>query len=217
MRILVVEDEPQLLSALEKALREDGYAVDSATDGEAGLSKAMVWPYDALVLDIMLPKLDGWELLGRLRQKHKTPVLILTARDTVQDKVKGLDGGADDYLAKPFHLTELLARLRALIRRCHNIADTVITLGDVSVDTRAKQVLRNGEVVPLTAREYALVELLALRRGELVTRSHIFDHIFDENEDSLSNLIDVHVSNIRKKVGRDFIVTRRGQGYMIDA
>ena len=217
LRVLVVEDEPELLRVVAKALREDGYAVDEAADGEEGLFKATSWPYDALVLDLMLPKLDGWQLLGELRREHKTPVLILTARDTVADVVRGLDGGADDYLVKPFHLAELLARVRSLIRRAANQPDPLLAVGDILIDTRARRVTRGGEPVALTAREYALVELLALRRGELVSRTDIYDHLFDENDDTLSNLVEVHVSNIRKKLGKDFIITRRGQGYVIDA
>jgi two-component system OmpR family response regulator len=216
MRVLVVEDEPDLLRVLAQALRESGYAVDEAADGEEGLYKASSWDYDALVLDLMLPRLDGWELLRRLRRKRKTPVLILTARDAVSDRVRGLDSGADDYLVKPFDLVELQARLRALIRRAAGQAVAAITIGDVVVDTAARVVTRAGRPVGLTAREYALVELLAQRRGRLVTRSTIYEHLFDETDDSLSNLVDVHVSNVRKKLGKDFITTRRGQGYVID-
>jgi two-component system OmpR family response regulator len=217
MRVLVVEDEPQLLRALAQALREDGYAVDEALDGTEGLYKAQNWDYDAILLDLMLPAKDGWEVLGQLRRRRKTPVLILTARDALADRVRGLDAGADDYLVKPFELPELLARLRALIRRSAGQADSVITWGEVEIDTRTRQLLYRGEPVVLTAREYALVELLALHRGKLVTRTQIYDHLFDENDDSLSNVVEVHVSNIRKKLGKDFISTRRGQGYLIDA
>ena len=217
MRILVVEDEPDLLRAVAQALREAGYAVDEAPNGNEGLYKATTWEYDAVVLDLMLPGKNGWEVLGGLRRKKKTPVLILTARDGVADRVRGLDSGADDYLAKPFELQELLARLRALIRRAAGQPNREIAIGDVTIDTVAKIVRRGGEPACLTAREYALVELLALNRGRLITRTQIYDHLFDENEDSLSNLVDVHVSNVRKKLGKDFIVTRRGQGYMIEA
>jgi two-component system OmpR family response regulator len=217
MRVLVVEDEPELLRVLAMALREDGYAVDEAADGEEGLYKATAWDYDALVLDLMLPRKDGWQVLAGLRRTRKTPVLVLTARDAVADRVRGLDAGADDYLVKPFALAELLARLRALIRRAAGQAEAVIEMGDVDLDTRARQVTLHGEPVPLTGREYALVELLALHRGRLVTRTQIYEHLFDETDDSLSNLVEVHVSNVRKKLGKDFITTRRGQGYVIDA
>ena len=216
MRLLVVEDEPELLGVITQALREEGYAVDAAADGEEGLFRARSWDYDAVVLDLMLPKLDGWQLLARLRQEKKTPVLILTARDTVHDRVRGLDDGADDYLVKPFELSELFARLRALIRRANGQATASIELGEVVVDTRGRRVTQRGELVSLTAREYALVELLALHRGEVVSRTQMYDHLFDENEDTLSNLLDVHVSNVRRKLGKDFIATRRGQGYSID-
>jgi two-component system OmpR family response regulator len=217
MRVLVVEDEPDLVTVLAQALREDGYAVDTATDGADGLFKARGVPYDAIVLDLMLPRMDGLTVLRELRGAGRTtPVLVLTARDALQDRVKGLDGGADDYLTKPFELAELAARLRALIRRAAGKASAVIELGDVSVDTAAKVVRKGGEPAPLTAREYALVELLALHRGELVTRSMIYDHLFDEEDDTLSNLVDVHVSNVRRKLGKDFITTRRGHGYLIE-
>jgi two-component system, OmpR family, response regulator len=216
MRVLVVEDEPDLLRVVSQALREAGYAVDEAAEGEDGLYKATNWEYDALVLDLMLPRLDGLELLRRLRQTRKTPVLILTARDTIRDRVRGLDCGADDYLVKPFDLVELQARLRALIRRAAGNAVALIEIGDVVVDTAARNVTRLGQSVGLTAREYALVELLAQHRGQLITRSMIYEHLFDETEDTLSNLVDVHVSNVRKKLGKDFITTRRGQGYVID-
>ncbi|HXP61416.1 MAG TPA: response regulator transcription factor [Dongiaceae bacterium] len=216
MRVLVVEDEPDLLGSLLKALREDGYAADGAAEGEDGLYKAQNYEYDAVVLDIMLPRIDGWELLRALRQTKKTPVLMLTARDAVRDRVRGLDTGADDYLVKPFDLTELLARLRALIRRSASQADSRIQIGDVVIDTAARSVLKQGEAVVLTAREYALVEYLALHRGKLVTRTMLYDHLFDENDSTLSNLLDVHVSNIRKKLGHDFITTRRGHGYCIE-
>src|SRR5436190_2306919 len=152
MRILVIEDEPRLVRNLAKALREEGYAVDTAADGDDGLFKAECYNYDAIVLDVMLPKLDGWQLLERLRQKKQTPVLMLTARDSTKDRVRGLDGGADDYLVKPFDLSELLARLRALIRRSVGQARPQLELRDIRIDTRARLVTRAGEPVTLTAR-----------------------------------------------------------------
>ncbi len=215
MRVLVVEDEPELRRLIAQALRENGYAVDDAPDGHEGLYKATTWEYDAIVLDLMLPRISGLDLLKTLRKTHKTPVLILSARDTMPDRVLGLDQGADDYLVKPFNLPELFARLRALIRRSVGQSESLIIIEDVSIDTRTRTVTKAGESVPLTAREYALVELLSLRQGELVSRTQIYDHIFDENDDSLSNLVEVHVSNIRKKLGKDFIETRRGQGYIV--
>jgi two-component system OmpR family response regulator len=217
MRILVIEDEPRLLSNLAKALREAGYAVDTAADGTDGFNKAENWDYDAVVLDVMLPGMDGWELLSRLRAKKQTPVLMLTARDATCDRVRGLDTGADDYLVKPFDLPELLARLRAIIRRAAGHAVPVIGVRDVSIDTRARKVSRSGQPVVLTAREYSILEYLALHRGELVTRTALYEHLFDENDDTLSNLLDVHVFSLRKKLGAELIVTRRGQGYCIES
>ena len=215
MRVLVVEDEPDLLRTIAQMLREAGYAVDEAADGEDGLFKATSWGYDAIVLDLLMPKLTGWEVLERLRKTHKTPVLILTARDGVNDRIRGLDGGADDYLAKPFHLAELKARLRALIRRSAGQASSQIQVGELTIDTRTKTVTRAERLLLLTPREYSLLELLALHRGKVVTRTEIYEHLFDESEDSLSNLVDVHVSNLRRKLGKDFITTRRGQGYIL--
>ncbi len=217
MRVLVVEDEPDLLNSLLKALREDGYASDGAADGTEGLFKAETYEYDAIVLDIMLPGIDGWELLRRLRTMRKTPVLMLTARDGVRDRVRGLDTGADDYLVKPFDLDELLARLRALIRRAARQADSRLQIGEVVIDTAARTVARAGSPIGLTAREYMLLEFLALHRGKVVTRTTLYEHLFDENDSTLSNLLDVHVSNLRKKLGHEFIVTRRGHGYCIES
>jgi two-component system OmpR family response regulator len=216
MRILIVEDEPDLLRSLAQALREEGYAVDTANNGEDGLFKAENYDHDAVVLDVMLPKLDGWEILKRLRKTKKTPVLMLTARDQSRDRVKGLDTGADDYMVKPFDLPELFARLRALIRRSANQTTNVIEIGEVKIDCAARKVFRAEKPIELTAREYALAEFLALHRGEVVTRTQLYEHLFDENDSTLSNLLDVHVSNLRKKLGAEFIVTRRGHGYCIE-
>jgi two-component system OmpR family response regulator len=217
MRILVVEDELDLLEALSQSLREAGYAVDEASDGKTGLFKAAGTDYDAVVLDLMLPGMSGWDVLRELRKTKATPVLILTARDTVPDRVKGLDNGADDYLTKPFELPELRARLRALIRRSAGQTRAVINIGDFVIDTSDRTVRKGEQVIALTPREYSLVELLALHKGKLVTRTMIYEHLFDEADDSLSNLVDVHVANVRKKLGRDLIATRRGEGYEIHA
>jgi two-component system OmpR family response regulator len=217
MRILVVEDEPRLRSSLAKALREEGYAVDTADAGDDGLFKAESYDYDAIVLDVMLPRLDGWQVLDRLRQHKQTPVLMLTARDATRDRVRGLDTGADDYLVKPFDLTELLARLRALIRRSAGQARSDIAVREVTINTRTRSVTRAGQPVTLTAREYAILEYLALHRDEVVTRTALYEHLFDESDDTLSNLLDVHVFSIRKKLGSDLIATRRGQGYCIES
>jgi len=216
MRILIVEDEPDLLRSLAQALREEGYAVDTAPDGEEGIYKAESYDYDALVLDVMLPKLDGWEILKRLRKTKKTPVLMLTARDQTRDRVRGLDTGADDYVVKPFDLEEVYARLRAIIRRSTSKTTNTIEIGDVTVNIAARTILQADKPVELTAREYGLVEFLALHRGEVVTRTQLYEHLFDENDESLSNLLDVHVSNVRKKLGAEFIITRRGHGYCIE-
>lgn len=216
MRILVVEDEPGLLRTIAKTLREEDYAVDEARDGEEGLYKAQEVAYDLMILDVMLPKLDGWELLRQLRWQKKTPVLMLTARDATRDRVRGLDGGADDYLTKPFEFDELLARVRALIRRSADHAVPRIKIGDVTIDTAARKVFRGSQPVTLAPREYVLLQFLALHRGNVVTRTQLYEHLFDEGDDTLSNLIDVHVFRIRKKLGAEFITTRRGHGYCIE-
>ncbi len=216
MRLLIVEDEPDLLASLAQALREEGYAVDTADNGDDGLFNAEGTDYDAIILDVMLPGMDGWEVLKRLRATKQTPVLMLTARDQSRDRVRGLDTGADDYVVKPFDLNEIFARLRALIRRTNHKTTNLIELGPVSVDTAARHVLLNGKPVELTAREYSLVAFLGLHRGEVVTRTQLYEHLFDENESSMSNLLDVHVSNVRKKLGAEFITTRRGHGYCIE-
>ncbi len=216
MRILIIEDEPDLLNSLAMALRDEGYAVDTAANGEDGLFNAETIAYDAILLDVMLPKLDGWSVLQRLRKTRKTPVLMLTARDTSVDRVRGLDTGADDYLVKPFDLAELLARLRALIRRTSGQATTQIRSGAVILDTAARTVSHNGSPVDLTAREYVLLEFLMVHQGEVVTRTMLYEHLFDEDDSTLSNLLDVHVSNLRKKLGHEFITTRRGHGYCIE-
>jgi len=216
MRLLVIEDEPRLLRNLAKALREEGYAVDTAEAGDVGLDKAETYEYDAVVLDIMLPLIDGWTVLARLRKKKQTPVLMLTARDTPPDRIRGLDTGADDYLIKPFDLGELLARVRALIRRAAGHSHPHIELGAVVIDTGAKTVTLAAQPVVLTAREYAILEYLALHRGKVVTRTALYEHLFDETDDTLSNLVDVHIFSIRKKLGAELIATRRGHGYCIE-
>ena len=215
MRLLVIEDDPALQRTLAAALREEGYAVDVASDGADGLFKAQQNTYDAILLDVMLPKLDGWGVLAALRPACRTPVLMLTARDAVPDRIKGLNAGADDYLTKPFDIDELLARLRALIRRSAGQTHPTLTIGDLVLDTAARRACVAGAEIVLTAREYSLLEYLALHRGEVVSRTTLYEHLFDEDDDSLPNLLDVHVSNLRKKLGHDLIVTRRGLGYCI--
>jgi two-component system OmpR family response regulator len=216
MRLLVIEDDPVLQRTLAATLREENYAVDTASDGAEGLFKAQQNAYDAILLDVMLPKLDGWGVLAALRPANRTPVLMLTARDAVPDRIKGLDTGADDYLTKPFDIDELLARLRALIRRSAGQPSTQLVIGELTLDTAARRATVAGTEIVLTAREYSLLEYLAFHRGEVVSRATLYEHLFDEADDSLSNLLDVHVSNLRKKLGHDLIATRRGLGYSIE-
>ncbi len=215
MRLLVIEDQPELRSVLYAMLEEEGYAVDLSADGAQGLAKATTWSYDAIVLDLMLPKLDGWKLLDELRRTHKIPVLILSARDGLDDRVRGLDLGADDYLAKPFERSELMARLRALIRRSAGQTSSIISIGELAIDLRARQVSRGNELVSLTAREFGLLEYLAMHRGKVISRRELYDHLFDEIDDPASNIVDVYISYLRRKLGSELIETRRGQGYVI--
>jgi two-component system OmpR family response regulator len=218
MRVLLVEDQLPLLRSLSRALRDETYAVDTASDGEEGLYHATNNDYDVIILDVMLPKIDGWEILRQVRAKEaskKTPVLMLTARDTIEDRVHGLDTGADDYLTKPFELPELLARLRALVRRSTGETVSAIELLGYTLDLNSKQVSKDGETIQITAREYSLIEYLALHRGQVISRTELYDHLFGEEDDTLSNLLDVHVSRIRRKLGKDFITTHRGQGYSV--
>jgi len=216
VRLLVVEDDADLRGALAVLLREEGFAVDLAADGEEGLARARDGLYDAVVLDVMLPRLDGWQVLARLRPEHAVPVLMLTARDAVPDRVRGLDAGADDYLVKPFDGDELVSRLKALSRRAAGRASSRIEVAGLVLDLARRTVTRRGEEIPLTAREYALFEYLALHRGEVVSRTRLYDRLFDESEDSFSNLLDVHVSKLRRKLGAEAIGTRRGHGYIVE-
>jgi two-component system OmpR family response regulator len=218
MRLLVVEDEPDLAATLRKALAEEGFAVDVAADGHAALWHAESTQYDGVILDLMLPGVGGLTILRRLRARaNAVPVLVLTARDNNADKVDALNLGADDYLTKPFTFAELVARMRALIRRAAGSPAPVLRFGTVEIQTAARRVTREGVDVELAPKEYALLEYLALHRGTLVTRSMLYDHIYDERDGTMSNVVDVYVASLRKKLGHDLIRTRRGAGYLIDA
>ena len=218
MRLLVVEDERDLAQTLRRALEEEEFAVDLAENGEEALYKIREMPYDAVVLDLMLPRLDGWSVLKTARADGiRTPVLLLTARDMIEDRVRGLNLGADDYLTKPFALAELIARVRAMIRRAYGNPSTRVEIGDLAIDTAARQVWRAGVPIELTAREFAILELLTRSRGTVVARATVCEHIYNEEADVLSNVVDVHVAALRRKLGSDVIRTRRGEGYIIDA
>jgi len=222
MRLLVVEDSLRLQQSIATALRRSGYAVDLAGDGEEGLWLATSNDYDLIVLDIMLPKLDGLALLSRLRAiGSAVHVLLLTARDSVSDRVAGLESGGDDYLIKPFALEEFLARVQALCRRAYGKKQNVLAVGDLEVDTLGRSVRRAGRSVELTAREYLLLEYLARRQGQVVSRSEIEQHIYDGHVDPMSNVVDSAICSLRKKIGssRDkmLVHTRRGLGYVLQA
>ncbi len=218
MRVLVVEDAPRLQKQVAAALRRSGYAVDATGDGEEGLWLATSNPYDAIVLDLMLPGLGGLDLLQRLRAAGRdTHVLILTARDTVPDRVAGLQQGADDYLTKPFALEELLARVAALCRRAYGAKSREISVGPLVLDAAARRARLDGRELDLSPREFALLEYLARRQGEVVSRSEIEAHLYDERVDPLSNVVDSAVCLLRRKLGAPFIRTRRGEGYLLGA
>jgi DNA-binding response OmpR family regulator len=222
MRLLVAEDHPTLARSVANGLRDEGYAVDLTFDGEEALHMASVNPYDGIVLDINLPQRDGFSIIQSLRRKgSKTPVLCLTARDAVDDRVKGLDLGADDYLVKPFAFEELIARVRAMIRRGHHQSSSVITVGDLEVDTAKKCARRGEKNIDLSAREYSLLEYLAHRQGQVVSRTQIWEHLYDEHDEASSNVVDVYIGYLRNKIDKDFpaklIHTKRGQGYMLSA
>jgi two-component system copper resistance phosphate regulon response regulator CusR len=224
MRILLVEDEPDAARILAKGLREQSYAVDVATDGESACYQASVADYDAVVLDVLLPRQDGLAVCRQLRREGRTlPILMLTARDAVEARIEGLDSGADDYLTKPFAFGELLARLRALLRRAARppLPERLELPHGLVLDTRGHRMLRAGREVPLTAREYALVEYLARRAGEVVGRAEIAEHVWDESYDAFSNVIEVYVRRLRRKLdgpGRESLIrTRRGEGYELVA
>lgn len=217
MRLLIVEDEPTLGTQLKNTLEGAGYAVDLATDGEDGHYLGTTENYDAVILDLGLPVIDGLTVLDKWRKEGKTfPVLVLTARDSWSDKVAGLDSGADDYLAKPFQTEELIARLRALIRRAAGNASAEMIAGDVRLDTRSGRVTLAGEPVKLTAQEYKLLSYLLHHKGKVVSRTELIEHIYDQDFDRDSNTIEVFVTRIRKKLGADVITTIRGLGYSLD-
>jgi len=221
MRVLVVEDDFRIARFVSKGLREQAYAVDVSSNGDDALYKVSISDYDAIILDVMIPGPDGFEVCRELRAAGSAvPVIMLTARDAVEDRVLGLDRGADDYLTKPFDVSELLARLRALLRRGNIMRPRKIEIADLVIDTAAHRVVRNSQVINLTAKEYALLEFLAREQGRVLTRSDIAEHVWDENFDPMSNLIDVNINRLRRKLDDGFskplIHTRRGEGYVLD-
>ena len=220
MRVLLIEDHKPMIRALKRGLEEEGFAVDTAEDGDEGDYKARTANYDVIILDLMLPKKDGLSLLKDWRRSGmNTHVLCLTARDTLEDKVNGLDLGADDYLTKPFQLEELMARMRALIRRGHQVKDPILRVYDLEIDTAARTVKRGGQSIHLTPREYALLQFLAFHRGKVVSRSMIWEHLYDEHDENTSNVVDVYIRYLRTKIDKGFepplILTRWGEGYML--
>ena len=222
MRFLLVEDEPRVARFIARGLREQGYAIDTAPDGDEAMFKASISEYDLIILDVMLPRKNGFDVCKALRAAGtKSPILMLTARDAIDDRVKGLDSGADDYLTKPFDFKELLARLRALLRRANDLRPEILRVADLTLNTANHSVVRSGKSISLTAKEYSLLEFFMLREGRLVSRSEIAEHVWDENFDPFSNVIDVYVRRLRKKIDENFdpplIHTRRGEGYILSA
>jgi two-component system OmpR family response regulator len=217
LRVLVIEDDSASRSAIAKALRESRHTVFEAADGVAGLEIAATEPLDAVVLDLMLPRMDGIRLLTKLRQTNRVPVIIVSARQTEDDRVEALDLGADDYLTKPFTVRELLARLRAVVRRTDPDTASAITLGDVLIDFNAKAVSRSGARIPLTATEFGMLSVLARHRGEVVPRDVLERAIRQDGSEHVSNVVDVIILRLRRKLGRELITTRRGQGFIIES
>ncbi len=217
MRALIIEDEERLAHSIGRMLEEHtSFAVDIATDGDGGLHMALGNPYDLIVLDLMLPHLDGLALLEKLRAAGKrTPVLVLTARDTTQDIIRGLDLGCDDYLTKPFKMAELCARAKALVRRAYNRPDPVLKVGDVEINTAVRTVTYRGKTERLPAMEYRLLEYLAMRAGEVVSKTDIIEHLYDFDSETFSNVVEVYVSSLRRRFGAETIQTIRGQGYIL--
>lgn len=220
MRLLIVEDDPRLARVLARGLREESYAVDTSDTGKGGIAQAVLNNYDALILDVMLPDMDGFTVMRILRERSVgTPVLMLTARDTVADRIAGLDSGADDYLVKPFDFGELLARVRALLRRPESVLPMRFRIDDLEIDFRSHGVWRGGSVVSLTTKEYSLLEILARNMGHVLSRSDIVAHVWDDNHDPFTNALEVYVNRLRGKIDkpgmRPLIHTRRGAGYML--
>jgi len=220
LRVLLVEDEPRMADVIAKGLREHSYAVDVAGDGDAALYQTAINDYDVIVLDVLLPQRDGFEVCRQLRaQGNVTPILMLTARATIDDRIVGLDSGADDYLTKPFAFRELLARLRALLRRGHELHRIKFLVADLMIDTTSHRVSRDENEIELTAKEYALLECLARREGQLVSRAEIAEHVWDDSFDPFSNAIEVYINRLRRKIDEDhpikLIHTRRGEGYLL--
>ncbi|MEE4349886.1 MAG: response regulator transcription factor [Pacificimonas sp.] len=217
MRLLIVEDEPTLGQQLKETLEANGYAVDLVSNGLDGHFQGEEENYDAAILDLGLPEMDGLTILDKWRKAEVTmPVLVLTARDSWSDKVSGLDAGADDYLGKPFKMEELIARLRALIRRSAGLASSELEAGDVRLDTRSGRVTKGGQPVRLTAQEYKLLSYLMHHKGKVVSRTELIEHIYDQDFDRDSNTIEVFITRIRKKLGAELIETIRGLGYTLD-
>ena len=220
MKILIIEDEKKLAKLMKKGLEENSFTVDLSHDGEEGMYMATEYPYDAILLDLTLPKKDGLEILNSLRTaRREVPVLVITARGGIEQKIQGLNLGADDYIAKPFDLNELIARLRTVIRRSKGKPSPLIVIEDLAVDTNARRVQRGGKEISLTAKEFSLLEYLALNAGRVVSRTELIDHIYDTDSEGDSNVIDVYINYLRNKIDKGFdeqlIQTRRGAGYLL--
>ncbi len=218
MKALIIEDNDRLRKSLLDYLRDEGFAADAAADGEEGFYKATNWEYDVIVLDAMIPLADGFEVLRKLRATGRTtPILMLTARGGLADRLRGLNTGADDYLVKPFEMEELVARIRSVIRRSKHAPNPLLQIGPLTLDTATRTACMGGNPMTLNAREYALLEMLVVHRDEVLSRAFLYEKLFDERDDSLSNMLDVYIYKLRQKVGKDFIRTRRGMGYQLVA
>lgn len=218
MRVLVVEDNHELRETLVRGFSEEGYAVDASHAGDEGLFRATNWSYDLVILDVLLPERDGWEILGKIREKQDVPVIVISACSGLEDRLRGLRSGADDYITKPFDLEELIARAETVLRRSKNMPTPIVELGAVRLNDAEKQVFLQGEEVSLTPIEFGILKILLFNQGKVISRAYLYDHLFDEAGDlSSSNMIDVYVCRLRRKLGKAFIKTRRGHGYTIES
>lgn len=217
MRVLVVEDNDEIRESLVRVFEEEGYAVDGSGSGDEGFFRGTSWDYDLVILDIMLPGRDGWDILAAIREKETVPVMLVSALGSLEDRLRGLRSGADDYVTKPFDLEELLARAEVILRRSKSVAAPSLEAGGVRLDDAGKRVFFQGKEAEVTPIEFGILKILLFNRGTVISRSYLYDHLFDEGADTtFSNMIDVYVFRLRKKFGKDLIKTRRGQGYVIE-
>jgi len=217
MKVLLIEDNDHLRRSVNALLSEYGYDVMSVANGSEGVERALQWSFDIIILDIMMPVMDGWEAMKKIRETKETPIIMLTARDSVEEKIKALDLGADDYINKPFDIAELIARIKSVTRRTAPNNDRIIEAGGLIIDTLSRSVTMNNEVIDLTSKEFSIIEMFAFNQGKVITREKIYDIHFSDEDEKTSNILDVYIYKLRKKLGKDTIKTKRGYGYLFNA